>query len=309
VVVDLRQLRYLVAVADEGGIRKASRQLHLAQPSLSQALRQLESELGVELIHRSTRGTELTEAGVEFLSHAREILDRAATAQAAMRRRAEQRSCTLRVGLLAGIIAAGELTAPILKRFHQSRPDVDVRLQDIGFGDQGAPLLNGEVDVALIRTPLVDRQIDVVPLALDPRVLLVGATHELADADRVDIEDILDERTVPVVAPHDFTAFWHIDDYRGGPNADPAMAPARTVADLQFAVATGRAIMIAASVTARVLPNGLVRAVEVSRLSPSLIAVARVRTDHRRVVRDFVDAALATVTSQLDLLPGATLPE
>jgi DNA-binding transcriptional LysR family regulator len=225
VVVDLRQLRYLVAVADEGGIRKASRQLHLAQPSLSQALRQLESELGVELIHRSTRGTELTEAGVEFLSHAREILDRAATAQAAMRRRAEQRSCTLRVGLLAGIIAAGELTAPILKRFHQSRPDVDVRLQDIGFGDQGAPLLNGEVDVALIRTPLVDRQIDVVPLALDPRVLLVGATHELADADHVDIEDILDERTVPVVAPHDFTAFWHIDHDRG--LGDGSRAPER----------------------------------------------------------------------------------
>src|SRR6266511_3744604 len=67
----------------------------------------------------------------------------------------------------------------------------------------------------------------------------------------------------------------------------PLAPPAKTVADLQFAVASGRAIMIAAAVTARVLPNGLVRAVEVDRLSPSMIEVAHVRTDRRRVIRDF----------------------
>ena len=72
------------------------------------------------------------------------------------------------------------------------------------------------------------------------------------------------------------------------------MAPAKTVADLQFAVATGRAIMIAASVTARVLPNDLLRPVEVSGLSPNVIAAARLRTDHRQVVRDFIDAAAET---------------
>jgi DNA-binding transcriptional LysR family regulator len=301
-------LHYLVTVADVGGIRKASRQLHLTQPSLSQALRQLEGELGVVLVHRSTRGTELSDAGVEFVEYARDILDRASAARAAMRRRAEQRSCTLRVGLLAGIIAAGELTAPILERFHESRGDVEVELRDIGFCDQAAPLLSGEVDVALIRAPLVHREIEVVPLALDPRLVLVGGTHELAGVDRVGIEDILDERTVPVVAPDYFSAFWHADDYRGGPNVDWRMAPAKTVADLQFAVATGRAIMIAASVTARVLPNGLVRAVAVDGLSPSLIAVARRRTDHRRAVHDFVDAAVAIATDQLELLPGATAP-
>ena len=195
--MDLRQLRYVVAVADAGGIRKASRQLDLAQPSLSQALRQLEAELGVQLIRRSTRGIELTEAGDEFLNYARDILDRAAEAHAAMRRRAEQRSCTLRVGLLAGIIAAGELTGPILERFRQARPDVEIQVQDISFSDQAAPLLDGQVDVAIVRAPIANRLVDTVPLAHDPRVLLVGATHELAGAERVDVEEILDERTVP----------------------------------------------------------------------------------------------------------------
>ena len=306
--MDLRQLRYLVAVADEGGIRRASRQLHLKQPSLSQALRQLEAELGVELIRRSARGAELSEAGVEFVEHAREILERASAARIAMRRHAEQRSCTLRVGLLAGIIAAGELTAPILERFHAVRPDVEVQLSDIGFFDQSAPLLSGEVDVALVRAPLIDRQIQLTPLATDPRLLLVGATHELAGVNRVNVEDILEERMVRVVAPDHFSAFWHADDYRGRPNTDSTIAPARTVADLQFAVATGRTIMIAASVTARVLPNNLLRPVQVSGLSPSLIAAARLGTDHRQMVRDFIDAAADTAASQIHLLPGGELP-
>jgi DNA-binding transcriptional LysR family regulator len=305
--VDLRQLSYVVAVVDAGGIRKASRQLNLAQPSLSQALRQLEAELGVELMRRSPRGIEVTDAGAEFLEYAREILDRAADARAAMRRRAEHRSCTLRVGLLAGIIAAGELTGPILERFQKERPDVEVQLQDISFSDQAAPLIDAEIDVALVRAPVTNRLVDTIPLALDPRVLLVGAAHELAEAGRVDVEEILDDRTVPVVAPKDFAAFWHIDDLRGGAHVDPAIPPAKTVADLQFAVATGRAIMIAAAVTARVLPNALVRAVEVDRLSPSRIEVAHLHSDRRRVIRDFVDAARQTAAEQLDVLPGAAL--
>jgi len=302
--VDLRQLRYLVAVADEGGIRRASRQLHLTQPSLSQALRQLEAELGVELIRRSARGAELSDAGAELVEYARDILERASAARTAMRRRAERRSRTLRVGLLAGVIAAGELTAPILQRFQAARPDVQVQLSDIGFFDQAGPLVRGDVDVALVRAPLIHPEIALTPLATDPRLLLVGATHELAGVDRVNVEDILEERTVPVVAPDYFSSFWHGDDYRGGPNTDPTIAPAKTVADLQFAVATGRTIMIAASVTARMLPNDLLRPVQVSGLSPSLIAAARLGADRRQVVRDFIDAAVEAAASQIDLLPG-----
>jgi DNA-binding transcriptional LysR family regulator len=302
--VDLRQLRYLVAVADAGGIRRASRRLHLTQPSLSQALRQLEAELGVELIRRSARGAELTAAGAELVDHARDILARANAAQVAMRRHAERRSSTLRIGLLEGIIAAGELTQPILERFREKRPDVDVQLANVGFLDQAAPLLAGEVDVALVRVPVTDRQVDLTPLALDPRLLLVGATHELAGVERVTVDEVLEERTVPVVAPEDFSAFWHADDYRGGPNTDPTIPPATNVADLQFAVATGRTIMVAASVTARVLPNDLLRPVEVTDLSPSLIAAARLRGDRRQAVTDFIEAASETASTHIGLLPG-----
>jgi DNA-binding transcriptional LysR family regulator len=305
--MDLRQLRYFVAVVDEGGIRKASRQLFLAQPSISQALRQLEAELGVELIRRKHSGIELTEAGTEFVDYARDILDRANRATTAMRVRAEEQTCTLRVGLLSGLIAAGELTAPIIEHFKELRPDVNVQLVELGFDDQAAPLRRDVVDVALVRGPMHDSALDVVPLVLDQRILLVGATHELAYQEQVAAEDILDQRMIPVTAPDYFASFWHLDDVRGGPNVDKTMPAARTVPELQLAVATGRVIMAAVSTIARILPNALVRTVSLTGVDPSIIAVARRRDDRRRVVTDFVQAAGEAADAKLELLPGAKL--
>jgi DNA-binding transcriptional LysR family regulator len=306
--MDLRQLRYLIAIVDEGGIRKASRQLYLAQPSISKALRALESELGLELLRRSSRGVELTDAGVEFVGHAREILARAAAAQAAMRRRAEQQSTKLRVGLLCGTIAAGELTTPIIERFKARRPDVEVEFHDIGMGDQAGPLYAGDVDVALVRGPLAERGLDVVPLALDPTVLMVAAGHELAQEEEVGVEDILALRMMPAVTPDYFLSFWHLDELRGGSNADESLPPARTVSEVQLAVGTGRVISCAVSMITRLMPNALVRAVPLRDAPMSTIAVARQRADNRRLVRDFVDACVTGAAEQIELLPGARLP-
>lgn len=306
--MDLRQLRYLIAIVDEGGIRKASRQLYLAQPSISKALRQLESELGVALFRRSPTGIELTDAGTEFVEYARDILDRAATAQAAMRQRVEQQSTKLRVGLLSGTVAAGELTAPIIEYFQARRPDVEVELHDIGMDDQAAPLFAGEIDVAIVRGPLAARELDVVPVALDQTVLMTAASHELAQEEEVSLDDILPFRMCPAVAPDYFMEFWHLNDLRGGANVDTSLPPARTVSEVQLAVATGRVISLAVSMIMRVLPNELVRAVPFRDGPVSTIAVARQRSDDRRVVRDFVDAAVAGAAEQIELLPGAQLP-
>jgi DNA-binding transcriptional LysR family regulator len=306
--MDLRQLRYLIAIVDEGGIRKASRHLYVAQPSISRALRELESELGVDLFHRSPRGIELTEAGDEFVEHARVIVECAAAARSAMRRRAEQQSTRLRVGLLAGTIAAGELTAPILEHFKRQHPEVDVELHDIGMDDQAAPFFRGDVDVAIVRGPLVERELDVVPLAMDETVLMVSSSHELAQEAEVGVEDILRFRMTPALTPDYFLSFWHLDALRGGRHVDESLPPARTVADVQLAVATGRVISAAVSMITRALPNTLVRAVPMRDAPRSTIAVARQRSDHRRVVRAFVASAVETAATEIERLPGATLP-
>ena len=169
--MDLRQLSYLVAVGDEGGIRAAARRLHISQPQVSQALRRLESELGVELMRRSSRGVALTAEGEELLAHGREILDRVSLARTTLRRMADQQSSTLRVGVVAGVLSAGELLAPILAAFGAARPDVALRLEDLAFNDQVSPLLAGTVDAAIVRAPVSHPDIVMTPIAQEPRVV------------------------------------------------------------------------------------------------------------------------------------------
>lgn len=198
--VDLRQLRYFVAVAEARGFRSASRALFVAQPALSSALQQLEGELGVELLHRTARGVALTDAGRALLTHAHSILRQTDEATAAMRECA-RRQPGIRVGVVAGVLAASELTAPIVQDYREARPDLLLELEELSFCDQVSPLLSGHFDVALVRDPLQHVELEVVPIALERRALMVGAEHELAEESEVDVADVLRERTLPLGAP------------------------------------------------------------------------------------------------------------
>jgi DNA-binding transcriptional LysR family regulator len=181
-------------------------------------------------------------------------------------------------------------------------------LHDMAVTDQEGPLLTRGLDVALVRGPLIDPRIEAVPVALDRRMLLVGATHELAGERVVDARDILDQPMVNVAVPEPVRAFWQLDDLRGGPNVDRAMAVASTVPELQFAVASGRVITTVVSTVGRAYPNAFVKAIDITGVCPNLIAVAHLRNDKRRVVRDFIDAAVTTAAERIHLLPGAQLP-
>src|SRR2546423_7977144 len=195
--VDLRQLRYFVAVAEARGFRSASRALFVAQPALSSALQQLEGELGVELLHRTARGVALTDAGREFLTHAHSILRQTDEATAAMRECA-RRQPGIRVGAVAGILAASELTAPIVQDYRDGRPDLHLELAELSFCDQVSPLVSGHFDVALVRDPLVHVELEVIPIALERRALTAGAEHAIAQVSVVEAADVLCEPTLPL---------------------------------------------------------------------------------------------------------------
>src|ERR1700758_1253828 len=205
-LVDLRQLRYFLAVVEEGGVRRAAQKLYVAQPGVSRALHQLERELGVELFHRTSGGVQLTDAGLEFVLHARGMLEGEARAKAAMRERAA-RGRTVRIGVVAGVLGAGELTAPILHGYREAHPDVDAAVVELSFCDQVGPLLDGRLDVALVRAPLAHPGLDVAPIALERRALLVGSDHELAGEQEVDVQDALGEHTLPLGSPDEWSAF------------------------------------------------------------------------------------------------------
>lgn len=306
-VVDLRQLRYFVAVADEGSIRKASYALYVAQPSVSVAIRQLETELQTTLLHRSHSGVELTTVGAEFLAHARHILDAASEARKAVRQHSDRALRTLRVGLLEGTVAAAELTAPIIEGYRERHPDVHVKLEYISFCDQTSGLLSEQVDVALVRPPLDHRELEVVPIAAEPRALWVGTQHDLAGESEVCVDDILDEATVPLGAPEEWSSFWQLDDARGGGRSREDVGPSRTIGDIQLAVADGSMVITAPRSMLRLLHSPLLHACDLSDAALSVIAVAHRRDDRRGLVRDFVEHAGFTAEECLSRFPGGTL--
>jgi len=147
----------------------------------------------------------------------------------------------------------------------------------------------------------------VTPLAEEPRVLMVGPGHELAGEESVDVEEILDFPTLPLDSPLEWSRYWQLDDFRGGPNEDPAVPPVRTVPDAQLAVGTRDVIISSPAALARLARNPLVRTVALTGATPSTIAIV-----HRRrpdaATRQFVDRAERTVERSIGLIPAGSLP-
>jgi DNA-binding transcriptional LysR family regulator len=306
--MDLRQLRYFVAVSDEGGIRAAARRLYISQPQISQALLRLEAEFGVDLMLRSSRGIELTPEGRELLNHGRDILQRVDAARLALQRMSEQRSPVVRVGLLAGVLCAGELLAPILAAWRQQCPEIVLRLQELGFDDQVPALVDGSLDLAIVRAPLSHPDLELTPIAEEPRVAMVGTGHELAGQQSVDVEDILHFQTLPLDSPTEWSDYWQLNDLRGHENADRDVARVRTVSEAQFALASNDLMVSSPAALARLTANPVVTVIELNGAAPSVIAIARRRRDSRFIVGRLVELARATAERQIGLLPGGAVP-
>lgn len=148
-MIDIRQLRQFVAVAEELHFRRAAERLHMAQPPLSTAIRRLEQELGTPLLRRSSRQVALTAAGAVLLEEARRVL---ATLQAGIERTrlaASGRTGSLDLTFLSNCA----LLPPALRAFRADCPEVDIRLHEASTADQVARLLDGTADVGLMRPP------------------------------------------------------------------------------------------------------------------------------------------------------------
>ena len=149
--MELRHLRYFVAVAEELHFRRAAERLHMSQPPLSQQIRQLEEEVGAQLLTRNQRKVELTAAGAAFLVRAREIL--AAVEDASRQARRVQRG---EVGRLAvGFVGSAmySFVPELLRAFREQAPDIGLRLHEMGTTEQLRQLDDGRLDVGFLRTP------------------------------------------------------------------------------------------------------------------------------------------------------------
>ncbi len=194
--LDLRKLRYFVAVANRLHFGRAADDLHIAQPVLSRQIRALEHDLGAALFARDSHGVTLTDAGQQLLGDAGPLL---ASAQATRRRVAvaARGSRRLVIGFRMGIVVTQAVRA-----FDAVHPDVIVDVQRMEWDDQATVLLDGRVDVGYVRLPIDEAGLRVMPLFTEPRVVVLPADHRLAGKDQVTEADLADEPLIWHVDPH-----------------------------------------------------------------------------------------------------------
>jgi LysR family hca operon transcriptional activator len=190
--IELRHLRYFVAVAEAGSLTVAAEQrLHTAQPSLSRQIRDLEAEVGVSLLTRSVRGMELTEAGRAFLDHARLALSQVEAASTAARRAAQPAKPTFALGFLTG--QEMDWLPEAMHVLRDELPKIDVTVSSAYSPTLAEGLMRGRLDLAFMRP---ERNVlDLVyKLVMQERLMMVlPSDHRLGSADVVGIEDIVDE--------------------------------------------------------------------------------------------------------------------
>lgn len=305
--MDVRLLELFVAVVEEGSIHGGARRLRIAQPAVSKGLRRLERQVGAELVRRSPQGIEPTPAGTLLLQEARDLLDRIGRIVQAVRDTTPQER-TLTLGLIAGRVAAGELTKQIVEVYRRTRPGVNVSIKELSFSEQFIAVETGEVDVALVRPPYGEDALDVTALFDEPLVLCCSEDHVLAAAEELSVDRVLDEPMPDMpAAAKDWTDFWHFAERRGGP-ARIGGDPARTLSELCLAVEFGNVVTpVAASAWRMGLVRSSLRAVPMSDAPRSEVGVATRRADDRSDVHDFVECAREVTRAMIDSVPDAVL--
>ena len=192
--MEFHQLRYFVAVAEERHFTKAARGLHVAQPSVSRAIRVLEEELGTSLFHRMKGNVALTPAGETLLPWARRVLADVDGATGEVRELADLRRGRLAVGATPSLTIT--LLPPALAKFHSAYPGIDLVLQEAGSRDLVRELEQGVLDVALVILPVSHETLETSPLLREELVVAVAPDHALASRRTIPIADL---KGVPLV--------------------------------------------------------------------------------------------------------------
>lgn len=268
-------LLYFVTIAEEGQITRAARRLHMAQPALSQAIAQLEAELGFRLLERHPRGVTLTPAGAAFYEKARVAVATADEAQQTAESLARAEEGTIEFGFFGappGVDSPGPL-----ERFVRAYPAIDIRYREIPFPSLPTSTWLADVDIAVCHTPPPEPSVWSEVLRVEPRVVLAPARHALTEHTELNVADALDATFVgihPSVAP-DWAGFWSLDDHRGtapsNVTPDQASNPQEVLAALSMRDAITTVPASVGDVVTRMVPG--VRAIALVDAEPARITL------------------------------------
>ena len=212
--MQLHHLRYLVAVADELHFGRAAGKVFVSQPSLSYGVKTLERELGVELLRRTPRRVELTDAGRDVVAAARRALAAVDAAGAAAARHRDGEAGTLRIGFEA--TGAGELGTIARQRFADRHPHVRTEPKRFEWGGEADALRDGGVDVAFVWLPCEERELHLEVIATEPRFAGLSTRHPLADREELSINELAG---VPLMTTSKAPRFW-VDWWAVNPRPD-----------------------------------------------------------------------------------------
>ena len=293
--LELRQLRYYVAVAEEGQMTRAARRLQLAQPALSQAIARLEAQVGVRLLERNPRGVTVTPAGAAFLQKAQAALAAVEDMNATARSWARDQEGHLHAGFmsLTPPMMAGEL----FPRFTAEHPGVTIEWRQLGYPMLEPRVWLGDADAALIWFAPTGPGLATQPIRTSPLVVAMSQDHPLAGRSELRVADVLDETFPGIVGWCDpgWLGYWGLDHYRGGParrTDDGAVTP-EEVASI---VASGRAITTVPEIVAVPFAHLGIRAIPLLDAEPAVLVLAWPEGSGTPLVHDLV--ALARVMHQ-----------
>ena len=194
--MELRHLRYFVAVAEELHFTRAAERLGIKQPPLSLQIRQLEQEIGTPLFHRLTRGVELTEAGTLLLDDAHRILDQVERTKTSIQTRARGETGRIHVGF-AGATYFQPLVPDIIRSYRETYPGVVLSPEQSNTPHLIAGLLSGAIDVAFVRPPLSDGEgLAVQPLVEEHMRIVLPAAHPRADSRSMPLSALAQETLI-----------------------------------------------------------------------------------------------------------------
>ncbi|MFI6122707.1 LysR family transcriptional regulator [Streptomyces sp. NPDC051064] len=274
-------MQYFVAVAEELHFGRAATRLHMSQPPLSRAVKQLEAELGALLLVRSPAGVTLTAVGTLLLDEARALLDHADRVR--LHVTAAAAGATITVGILGDStdVAATRLAAA----YRRSHPGIDIRIRDAELTDPTCGLRAGLVDVALTRAPFDETALTVRELRSDPVGAVLRADDPLARRDSLRLADLSDRRWFQFPQGTDplWRSYWNGGEPREGPVV-------RVVQECLQAVLWNGTVGLAP--LGHDMPAGLA-AVPLTDMAPSRVVAVWNEGDRNPLIRSFIEIATA----------------
>lgn len=276
----MRKLRYFVAVAEELNFGRAAERLHIAQPVLSRQIRSFESELGVQLLERSSRGTQLTRAGSQLLEDARFLLAESKALQQRLFQIAEP-IVAVRVGVMPGLLATAAAAA-----FESADPSRRAVVVQVGWPDQVDAVHRGEVDVVYAREPIDHHGLGTAPLLEEPRDAVLPSSDPLARKKSVRLADLASKRLLqdPSTVPE-----WYAI---ATPEHRRAGQTAHTMEDKLELVAARAGFVILPRSTTAFYRRPDVRVVPIEDIGPSRVTLIWDATKENSARDAFVTAAL-----------------